>query len=363
MRLGRVIADVELGGAQLHVLRVTQALRARGIASRMLAGYATPAGRALFARGGVDLEVWGSEPRLQYLPDPAFAAWLGPRLADVDVVHAHMFGGWWAAARAVAPGVPLVASEHNPLRWPAEPRLAELAEGLGRVDRFFAHCSQAMAAVLAAGLRPERLRPGVSPVVGLDARPHPDLPVPRIVFTGRLHPEKGPDLLLDALARMAAPPPTFLVCAGPLEGELRGQAARLGLDAVVRFEGWQDEPARWVAGASAYVQPSRDEAWSQSAVVALGLGVPVVGAAVDDLPVTLGEGRGVLVPPENPGALAAALEAVLAGEGVPDPAPGRAYARRFELEAVASHYADTYAELTGPRALSFALSRGRSSVG
>jgi glycosyltransferase involved in cell wall biosynthesis len=64
----------------------------------------------------------------------------------------------------------------------------------------------------------------------------------------------------------------------------------------------------------------------KSAVVALGLGVPVVGTAVDGLARTLGGGRGVLVLPEAPHALAEALSRVLGGER---PDPGRANARQF----------------------------------
>jgi hypothetical protein len=101
-----------------------------------------------------------------------------------------------------------------------------------------------------------------------------------------------------------------------------------GLEAVVRLPGWSYEPARYIAGTSVHVVPSREESWSQSAVLALGPGVPVVGTAVDGLTRTLGQGRGVLVPPEAPHALAAALSRVLAGER-PDPVPGRAYARQF----------------------------------
>jgi glycosyltransferase involved in cell wall biosynthesis len=90
--------------------------------------------------------------------------------------------------------------------------------------------------------------------------------------------------------------------------------------------------------------PSRQEAWSQSAVVALGLGVPVVGTAVDDLAATLGHGRGVLVAPDDPHALAGAISRVLAGQH-PGPGHCRAYARQFTPEAVAAVYADAYREL------------------
>jgi glycosyltransferase involved in cell wall biosynthesis len=49
-------------------------------------------------------------------------------------------------------------------------------------------------------------------------------------------------------------------------------------------------------------------------LLALGLGVPVIGAAVDGLADTLGQGRAVLVPPDAPHALARALSRVLGGE-------------------------------------------------
>jgi hypothetical protein len=41
-------------------------------------------------------------PSLQWTHSPAFARWLGPRLGRADLVHAHMVGAWWAAARALS---------------------------------------------------------------------------------------------------------------------------------------------------------------------------------------------------------------------------------------------------------------------
>jgi len=77
--------------------------------------------------------------------------------------------------------------------------------------------------------------------------------------------------------------------------------------------------------------------------------VPVVGTAVDGLARTLGSGRGVLVPPDDPPALAAALFAVLGGER-PDPRPGRAYARQFTPSAVAAVYLGAYRHPLASRA-------------
>ncbi len=122
-----------------------------------------------------------------------------------------------------------------------------------------------------------------------------------------------------------------------------------GLQTVVRLPGWSYKPSRYVSGASVHVVPSREESWSQSAVVALGLGVPVVGTAVDGLARTLSNGRGVLVAPDDPHALAAALSRVLGGER-PGPGPGRAYARQFTPGAAAAVYIGAYRHLLASRA-------------
>ena len=81
-----------------------------------------------------------------------------------------------------------------------------MRDALGRVDVFFAHGPGARATVLAHGLPLERVREGISPVVGTQARPAPGLPSPRIVFAGRLHPDKGPDILVEAVGLLRDPP-------------------------------------------------------------------------------------------------------------------------------------------------------------
>ncbi len=156
-------------------------------------------------------------------------------------------------------------------------------------------------------------------------------------------------MLIEALALIDAPAPACLVGDGPLRGALTRLIRARGLEAVVHLPGWSHERARYIAQATVHVVPSGEESWSQSAVLALGLGVPVVGTAVDGLARTLGEGRGVLVPPEDPRALAGALSRVLAGER-PDPALGRAYARQFTPSAAAAVYASAYRQLLASRA-------------
>jgi glycosyltransferase involved in cell wall biosynthesis len=345
MRVARVIAVLEPGGAQLGALRLSLALRAHGIESRWLAGHATREGLAIFRAHGIEVELLGGGPALQYARRRLFAERLAVALRHEDVVHAHMFGAWWAAARAAPDGVALVASEHNALQWPGRAPRRALREALDRVDLFFAHGPAAREEILAAGLPPERMRAGMSPIAGTGAAPLQRLPSPRVVFAGRLHPEKGPDLLLEALARLSEPAPAFLLGAGAMEPALRSRAARLGIEQRVHFEGWRDDPARWIAGASVCVVPSRFDAWSQTAALAMSLGVPVVGTAVEGLPSVLGDERGVLVAPNDPDAMADAIDGLLSGRLTTNLRAARLYARDFSPRAVAARYAAAYRNL------------------
>lgn len=345
MLVVRVIAIMEPGGAQLSALRLSAALRAHGVRTRFLAGDASAAGLAMARQHGFAVEAFTRAAGLQWRPSEAFAEWLAPRLADADLVHAHMFGAWWAAALAAPQEVPLVASEHNCIAWPDENHDDAARSHAPRLARMFAHGPAAMAWAQDIGVPAERLEAGESPVEGFDDSPMPGLQEPRITFTGRFMADKAPDVLVEALAHMPDPPATYVLGDGVLRAALHDRAAELGLGAVIRFPGWQARPGRWVAGAAVHCVPSREEAWSQSAVLAMGLGVPVVGTDVEGLPDTLGQGRGLLVPPEDPKALAAALGAVLAGERTTDLAGARAYARRFVPPRIAARYAAAYRDI------------------
>jgi glycosyltransferase involved in cell wall biosynthesis len=345
----RVIGTLEPGGAQLSALRLSLALRQHGIFTRcLLAGEATTTGLNLARRFGIPAHVFCEPDGLQWRPSTAFAAWLADRLADADLVHAHMFGAWWAAAQVVPDGVPLVASEHNVMTWPYGDYSVAASQAASRVDSFFAHGPAAREFAQSIGMPPERLLEGRSAVDGVDASPLPGLAQPRITFTGRFREDKAPDVLVDGLALLSDAPPAYLAGDGPMRRRLEARIASLGLEDRVVLPGWVYEPARYVAGSSVHVVPSREEAWSQSAVVALGLGVPVVGTDVEGLTTTLGEGRGVLVPPEDPPAMAAALRRVLAGEH-PSAEPGMTYAARYTPNVVAERYARVYLDLAAAK--------------
>ena len=132
-----------------------------------------------------------------------------------------------------------------------------------------------------------------------------------ILCLARLHPKKGLDTLLDAMGEV---PGAILWLAG--EGELRGalvaQAERLGIADRVRFLGWREDKGALLRAADALVVPSRYEPFGTVVIEGWQAGVPVVAARAAGPAATIRDGEtGLLVPIDEPPALAAALRRVL----------------------------------------------------
>jgi hypothetical protein len=140
------------------------------------------------------------------------------------------------------------------------------------------------------------------------------------VFVGRLTRQKA---LGVAIAAIADVPDAQLVIVGdgPERAELERLAAASGGASRVRFLGLRtrDETLRIVAGAEAGLLSSDWENLPHSAVEALSVGVPVLSTAVGGVPEVVTDGEnGLLVPPGDPNAVAAAVRRILE-ELVPRP--------------------------------------------
>jgi glycosyltransferase involved in cell wall biosynthesis len=128
-----------------------------------------------------------------------------------------------------------------------------------------------------------------------------------LVFVGRLTSEKGADVLLRALAAPVGAQGLLVVGDGADRARL--EALALATSVPVRFCGYQDDVSPLLAMADVFVQPSRSEGLPFAALEAMAHGLPVVASRVGGLPGAV-DGAGVLVPPDDPPALQAALRSV-----------------------------------------------------
>ena len=161
--------------------------------------------------------------------------------------------------------------------------------------------------VVPNGIEVERFAGNTAPVIREGPR--------RLVCVARLAQQKGHDILLRALpaVRAAAGPIALtLLGDGPERAALQSLAAALGVAETVRFGGVVPDVAPYLAGAAAFVLPSRYEGMPLALLEAMAAGVPVVASAVPGNRQVVRDGvDGLLVPPEDPQALAAGIVRVL----------------------------------------------------
>jgi glycosyltransferase involved in cell wall biosynthesis len=163
------------------------------------------------------------------------------------------------------------------------------------------------------GLDSSRIRVLTNPAPPPRAVEPETLPEKTFVFVGRLTEAKD---LPTAFAAVERVPGSRLVVVG--DGPDRAALERLAGDRV-EFRGAlpRDEALRVVAGATAALLSSAWENLPHSAVEALSVGVPIVATAVGGVPEVVHDGEnGLLVPPGDPEALAAAMRRILEEEGL-----------------------------------------------
>jgi glycosyltransferase involved in cell wall biosynthesis len=168
------------------------------------------------------------------------------------------------------------------------------------------------------GLRPRRaavVHNGCPPCPDVAATPLPERPIVGAVSTFR--PAKALDVLIDAM-RMVPGARLVLAGEGPLDADLRARAE--GLD--ITFLDYEAPPARYLKGFDVYVLSSRWEAFPIGPLEAMACGVPQVVTAVGGTRESVVPETGIVVAPDDPPALAEAINALLA-----DPA------RRAEMSA------------------------------
>jgi len=207
--------------------------------------------------------------------------------------------------------------------------------------------------VVPEGIDPAAWEPAAEP--GLERQPA------TVLCVARQYPRKRVVDLIEAFAEVAVRLPRarlVVIGDGPEHRQLQQRVVQLGLGSVVQLLGAlpdDQEVRRWYRRATLFCLPSLQEGFGIVFLEAMASGLPVVSTTATAIPEVVPDGEaGLLVPPRDPQALAAALLRLLQD---PDLVArlrdaGRRHARQFSWERVADRFLEVVAPLvdeTAPR--------------
>lgn len=378
LRVLLLIHDLEVGGAQVALCGLAEGLRAGGIEPLVCGWRAGGPLAPRLERAGVEvlppLVAAGGRGRLR-APLRLRRLLLRRR---IDLLHAHLSDAAvfaWLAHRLC--GVPYLLTHHSRDlldNWPRERALSRrLRWLLLRAAATDAALHVAVAKSVAEAVRTELRVPTERIAVVQNGVPIPEAASvtearrgrdsrrekgagPLLLFVGRLAPEKGPDLLLEAAPEILARRPGarfVLLGEGPLRPRLAARAAECGVADRVTLAGSVPDVTPWLDAADLLVATSREEGLSLSILEAMARGLPVVASDVPGNRELVGDDEcGRLFLPGDPGAAALAVLAALGDAPESERRAERARSRvavHQDAEGVSRRHREIYAGLAPAR--------------
>jgi glycosyltransferase involved in cell wall biosynthesis len=167
-------------------------------------------------------------------------------------------------------------------------------------------------------------------------------------------PIKGMEYLIDAASLMAGGcPPIVAVVGGtgPVLEDLRERAQRLGLRDRVRFVGFCSDAGLFYDAIDVLVSTSLSEALPYVLIEGMSHGLPIVATAVGGIPeIVTQDETGLLIPPKDPGRLAAALKVLAQAPDLRDRMGAAGHARaikHFQQSECVRRTIDIYRQMLG----------------
>lgn len=298
MRLLQTMAGAEVGGAEAFFVRLAIAFAKTGIEQRVVIRRDTSRARAL-RDGGVDPVELPFGGRMDFRTRPALQR-------EIDRHRPDIILSWMSRASWATP------TAQKPLSYKLIGRLG------GYYDlKYYRHCDYLIGNtrdivdhIVQQGFDPDRAvylpnfvhRPAQEAIsrLGFDT----PVDVPLLLAMGRLHENKGFDVLLRAMVDL---PDHWLWIAGegPEGMALTKLAEDLGVSGRVRFLGWRDDSDALMQACDLFVCSSRHEPLGNIVLEAWAANKPVVAAAAAGPVSLIGNNEaGLLVPLEDAGALA-----------------------------------------------------------
>lgn len=231
-----------------------------------------------------------------------------------DIVHAHMMTGA-ILAKALRFGQPytLISTVHNEFQRSAT--WMGLADGVIAVSQAVADAMERRG-IPAAKLRVVRNGTLGSPRQQTEVVPSDrDLHHPAIATVAGMNHRKGIADLIAAFSQIATQFPAahlYLIGNGPDRTEFEALAHASPAAGRIHFEGFQPDPQSYLRSADIFVLASHQEPFGLVISEAREVGCAIIASHVDGIPEALDQGQaGLLVPPQNPAALAATLTQLL----------------------------------------------------
>jgi len=287
---------------------------------------------------GVPITVIAVHPRAYHREFSALRRVI--RDVSPDVVHTHGYhadivGG--AAARTS--GVATVSTAHGFTGGGLRNRIYEILQtrALRSADAVIAVSRTLVERLTRERVRPERLhhiRNGYVPATPLgraEARERLGLdPATRVVgWVGRFSREKGADVMIAALTKAGGEWRLSMVGAGGEREALENDARSAGVMDRVIWHGGVPHAGALMRAFDAFVLSSRTEGTPIALLEAMAAGVPVVATRVGGVPDVVGDADAILVAPDQPAAIGAALDEIARDPGA---AVRRAESARARLE-------------------------------
>ena len=227
---------------------------------------------------------------------------------QISTIHNSIFNYGVSAVRQYL----YVTAERFTARWCAQ--IIAVSEGISGdlMNRYGFHPEKIT--VVPNGVDLDRIEPQLD---RSSARSGLDVPADSTVIlqVGRLTPQKGFDILLDAFSELQRDHPglvLLLVGEGSSRYDLEEQARLLGIERQTRFLGHRDDIADLLCSADIVTLSSRSEGMPYTLLEAMAAGCPVIATRIPGIEeVVRSEDLAVLVPPEDPEALASAISGLL----------------------------------------------------
>lgn len=175
-----------------------------------------------------------------------------------------------------------------------------------------------------------------------------------LTYVGRLHRQKGADILLDALKKMTELRPDLcwqlmILGTGPLTSQLKHQAQKHDIADRIEFYGVVDNVVDYLAKTDIFVLPSRVEGLSNALLEAMAAGLPCVATDIAANTEIIQHGyNGLLTPEENEEAMAQSLLRLIDDETLRTQLgeqARRTIVECYSLETIADKYLELYKSL------------------